>query len=210
MRERTLVTQRQYFGLDALAFRTASARVVARVVGLAPERARVSARSLRQDFALDAIDGAALLDRLVADGLLEPEAGRRDDYRLTERFFEFATARVVEPLPRQRAEELLSRGCELAARINNEWARNPLEIESLAAFGSYMKREELLAELALAVVVCRRAEWRRARWGRIASNADGAREIRAAFRGLSSFVRVRLVSELRGVPRPFTVAFEQR
>jgi hypothetical protein len=210
MKERTLITQRRYFGLDALEFRAASARVAARVAGLPPERVRVSARRLRQDFALDTVDGTALLGKLVADGLLEPEASRRDGYRLTERFFEFATARVVEPLPRQRAKELLSQACLLAARINAEWAKNPLEIEALAAFGSYMSRDELLAELALGIVVCRRAEWRRARWGRVGSNADGAREIRTAFRDLSSFVRVRMVSELRGVPRPFAVAFEEK
>jgi len=210
MRQRTLLTQRRYFGVDALAFRTASARVASRVVGLAPERGRVSARSLRQDFGLDTVDGSALLDRLVADGLLEPEAGRRDDYRLTERFFEFATARVIDPLPRPRAKELLSRACQLAVRVNAEWTRNPLEIESLAAFGSYMSRDEALAELALGIVVRSRAEWRRARWGRIGNNADGAREIRVAFRDLSSFVRARTVSELRGVPRPFTVAFEDK
>jgi hypothetical protein len=210
MRERTLVTQRRYYGLDPLAFRAASARVVSRVAGLPPERVRVSARSLLHDFALDTVDGTALLDRLVADGLLEPEPGRRDDYRLTERFFEYARARIVEPLPRGRAKELLSRACLLAERINAEWTKNPLEIEALATFGSYMSRDDMLAELALGVVVCARAEWRRARWGRLASNADGAREIRAAFRDLSSFVRVRLVNELRGVPRPFSVAFEQK
>ncbi|HXX82507.1 MAG TPA: hypothetical protein VEN29_00855 [Casimicrobiaceae bacterium] len=210
MRERTLITQRRYYGLDPLAFRAASTRVVFRVAGLPPERVRVSARSLRQDFALDTVDGTALLDKMVADGLLEPEPGRRDDYRLTERFFEYATARVVEPLPRERAKELLSRACLLAERINTEWTKNPLEIEALAAFGSYMSRDEMLAELALGVVVCPRAEWRRTRWGRVASNADGAREIRVALRDLSSFVRVRMVNELRGVPRPFSVAFEQK
>ena len=210
MRERTLVTQRRYFGLDALQFRAGSARVMARIVGLPPERVRVSARSLCQDFAMDTVDGTALLDDLVADGLLEPEDGQRKDYRLTKRFFEFATARVVDPLPRQRAKELLNRACQLAARVNAEWSKNPLAIEALAAFGRYMSRDEMLAELPIGIVVCARAKSRRARWGHMASNAEGAQEIRTAFRALSSFVRVRLVNELRVLPRPYTVIFEER
>ena len=210
MRERTLVTHRRYFGLDAVEFRAGSARVLARIVGLPPERVRVSARSLCQDFALDTADGAALVDGLIADGLLEPEDEQRRDYRLTERFFEFATARVVEPLPRQRAKELLARACQLGARINAEWTKNPLEIETIAAFGRYMSRDEMLAELPLGIVVCGRAKARRVRWGHMASTPEGAQEIRTAFRGLSSFVRVRLVNELRMVPRPFAVVFEER
>ena len=210
MRERTLVTKRRYFGFDALEFRAASTRVLARLVGLPPERLCISARHLRHDFAVDTTCGSALLDGLVADGLLEPQFGERDDYRLTERFFEFATARVVEPLTRQRAKEVLARACQLATRVNAEWTRNSLEIEVLAPFGSYMSRDATLAELPLGIVVRSRPAWRRARWGPIGSHVDGAREIRAAFRGLSSFVRVRLVRELRLLPRPFAVAFEER
>lgn len=210
MKERTLVTQRLYFGMDALNLRAATSRVLGRVAGLPPERLRVSARSLCHDFAVDTVEGQALLDALIAEGLLEPGTERRDNYRLTERFVEFATARVVEPLPRQKAKELLARACELAARINAEWSRNPLEIEVVAPFGSYMSRDATLAELPLAIVVQQRLSPRRARWGRIASKAEGAHEIRSAFRGLSSFIRVLLVSDRRSVPRPFSVVFEQR
>jgi hypothetical protein len=210
MRERTLVTQRLYFGMDALGLRAATTRVLARVVGLPPELVRVSARNLRQDFALNTVEGEALVEGFVAEGLLEPRTGRHNDYRLTERFLEFATARVVEPLPRKRARELVAQACELAARINAEWTRNPLEIEAVAPFGSYMSRDARLAELPLAIVVRPRATSRRARWGRIAAKADGARDMRAAFRELSSFIRVSLVIDRRLLPRPFAIVFQER
>src|SRR5213593_984493 len=77
MKARTLVTQRQYFGLDALNLRLAAARVLARVVGLSPERARVSVRNLQQDFAVSTVEGEALFDELVAQGLLVPRAAQQ-------------------------------------------------------------------------------------------------------------------------------------
>lgn len=209
MRERTLVTQRRYFGMDPLDLRAAATRVLTRVVGLPPELARVSARNLRQDFALNTVEGEALVEGFIADGLLEPRTEHHGDYRLTERFLEFATARVVEPLPRHRAKELVARACELAARINAEWTRNPLEIELVAPFGSYMSRDAQLDVLALGLVVRPREPSRRARWGRIATKSDGARDMRAAFRELSSFIRVRMVTDRRLLPRPFTVAFQE-
>ena len=210
MRERTLVTERRYFGLDPLDFRAATTRVLARVVGLPPELVHVSARNLRQDFALNTVDGDALVDGFVAEGLLEPRTERHGDYRLTERFLEFATARVVEPLSRQRANELVARACELAARINAEWTRNPLEIEFVAPYGSYVGRDARLAALPLGLVVRPREPSRRTRWGRMATKQDGARDMRAAFRELSSFIQVRMVNDKRLLPRPFSVVFEER
>jgi len=207
MKARTLVTQRLYFGMNALDLRTASARVLSRVVGLPPERARVSARSLRQDFGVDTVKGNALVEQLVAEGLLEPPAALQAEYGLTERFVEYASARVVEPLPRERARQLLANACELAARVNGEWTRNPLEIEAVAPFGCYMSRDQQLAELPLGIVVRTRTAERRARWGRVQTKSDGAREIRAEFRELSSFIHVRMVNETRRLPRPFAVAF---
>jgi hypothetical protein len=207
MKARTLVTQRLYFGMEALNLRTASARVLSRVVGLPPERARVSARSLRQDFGVDTVQGNALVEQFVAEGLLDPPRELQADYRLTERFLEFASARVVEPLPRERAKQLLANACELAARVNSEWTRNPLEIEAVAPFGCYMSRDRQLAELPLGIVVRPRPATLRARWGRIHTKSDGAREIRAEFRELSSFIHVRMVNDTRQLPRPFAVAF---
>jgi hypothetical protein len=209
MKPLTLVTHRKYFGMNPLYLRAATDRVLARVVGLPPERAQVNARALRQDFGADTEVGQRLVAGFVAEGLLVPKAEAPEDYRLTERFYEFACARVVEPLARSRAKHLLGRACELATLINAEWSRNPLEIEALAPFGRYMSRDSQLGELPLGIVVHGRAAARRARWGRLISKADGAAEIRAAFRELSSFVRVRMVNEMRLLPRPFSVVFQQ-
>ena len=207
MRVRTLVTQRLYFGVDALSLRAATGRVLARVVGLPPERARVSLRNLCQDFGVDTVQGRTLIDGLVAEGLLDPPDDLQPDYGLTERFLEFASARVVEPLPRERAKQLLAQACALAARVNAEWTHNPLEIEAIAPFGGYMSRDAELADLSLGVVVRPRAAEQRARWGRMKTKSEGAHEIRVEFRRLSSFVRVRMVNETQLLPRPFAVAF---
>jgi len=210
MRVRTLITQREYFGMNALALRAATGRVLARLAGVSPGAAQLSARILRQDFAVDTLMGSALVHDLVAEGLLEAHEEARDEYRITSRFLEFATARVVDPLPRDRARNLLTRASALAQHINADWARNPLEIEMVAPFGSYMSRDAQLAELLLGIVVRARAPERRARWGRMLDRRDGAREMRNAFRALSSFVQVKMVSEAARLPRPFAVVFQER
>jgi hypothetical protein len=207
MKIRTLVTKRQYYGLEAVALRAAMARVLSRVVGQPPEAARVSRRNLYHDFALDAAASQAMVDELVADGLLLQPDERQGDFTLTERFFEFATARVVEPLPRDRARQLLGKACMLAARINAEWKANPLEVTALAPFGSYLSHDKLLAELPLGIAVRPRSSSRKGRWTRMTSRKDGAKQIRAAMRELSSFFHVRMVSDPRLLPQPFAIVF---
>ncbi|HEY2864158.1 MAG TPA: hypothetical protein VGK37_11120 [Casimicrobiaceae bacterium] len=207
MKIRTLVTQRRYYGMEAVALRAAMARVLSRVAGEPAGTARVSRRHLCSDFALDPSAPDETLDLLVADGLLRPPDENQADFTLTERFFEYATARVVEPLPRERARQLLGKACALAAHINAEWKTNPLEIAALAPFGSYISQEKLLAELPLGMVVRPRCVSRRARWTRLATRKDGARQIRAAIRELSTFFHIRMVSDPRLLPQPFAVVF---
>lgn len=207
MKVRTLVTERLYYGIDALSLRAGTARVLTRVIGLPPEKARVSARNLLVDFGICAPVGPEFVDELVADGLLEAPTELDGDYRITERFVEFAAARVVEPLTRARAKKLLAQACELAATINVDWTRNPLEIECIAPFGQYMSRNPQLAELLLGIVVRRRAQPRRARWGRVLTDHEGAIDMRKAICELSSFIRVRVVSDTQQLPKPFAVAF---
>ena len=208
MKVRTLVTQRLYFGLDAIQLRAATARAAARIVGLSPDRARVSAVHLRQDFAVDTICGQALVNELVSEGLLKPDSEQHDNYRLTDRFLEFAAARVVEPLPRSRAKQLLAEAGELAERVNDEWLHNRIEIAAIATYGEYMSRDDKIAKLKVGLVVrSREATWR-TRFGRLTTKAQGAHEIRNAFRELSSFIRVRLVTEMAILPRPFSVIYQ--
>ena len=207
MKPRTLVTDRRYFGLDAVSLRAAAGRVAARVAGLSPERARVRGAFLRQDFGLDTVEGRALLDDLCADGLLVRPAGPTSDFLVTPRFLEYATARVVEPLPRPKAKLLVARAGELAERVNRDWARNPLEIAMVVPYGDYLGREHALEMLTLALVVRSRPGTRRAMFNRM-SKPDGARGLRDSFTTLSSFMRVRLCTGLGTVPRPFVVAWQ--
>jgi hypothetical protein len=70
-----------------------------------------------------------------------------------------------------------------------------------------MSLDEYLDELPLGVVVrprsCGRTGWRRRM-----TKAEGIDQIRAAFRELSSFVRVGIVNDLKVLPRPFAVAYQ--
>lgn len=207
MKSRTLVSDRRYFGFEAAALRAAAARVVSRVAGLPQERSRIRGAFLRQDFGVDTIDGRALLEDLCAGGLLQKAPEPASDFLVTPRFVEYANARIVEPLPRAKAKALVQRACELAERVNREWARNPLEIAAVAPHGAYMGREQRLDELSLALVVRSRPSTRRARFHQL-SKADGAKGLRETFGELSSFVRVRLVTALDAVPRPFSVAWQ--
>lgn len=207
MKTRTLVTQRLYFGVDAFKLREASGRVLSRIAGLSADRAKVSATEIRRDFGIDTEVGQIMVEEMVAEGLLQPRDAVRADYRLTERFVEYANARVVEPLKRSRARQVVANARELAARINDEWTRNPLEIEAIAPFGDYISQERFLDKLPIGVLVRNRPASRRARW-RMLSKSDGADEIRAAFKELSSFVQVRLVTRIGEVPAPFAVVFQ--
>jgi hypothetical protein len=207
MRIRTLCSHQRYFGMEPMALRHAAGRVLLRVHGLPPERARVSAQRLREDFGVDTTVGTVLVNDLVSGGLLEPHAERAGEYRITERFVEFASARIVQPLPRARAKVLLGEACQLASQINAEWTRNPLEIEAVMVSGDYMSRHHLLSDLTLWVLVRPRARVRVPRWAHLPSKSEGASAIRHALRKLSSFMVVHLVTEKASLPRPFTVAF---
>jgi hypothetical protein len=204
---RTLVTRRLYFGLDPLRLREASGRVLARVVGLAPERANVSAEDLRHDLGVDTTLCDSAVEEMVAEGLLAPRDGSPGLYRLTSRFAELAAARVVEPLARAKARAIVSRACDAALDINANGARNPLVIAAIAPFGAYLSREQHLDALPLGVVVAARPATRRARF-RMLGKLEGARDIRAAFRALSSFVEVELVTRTSELPRPYAVVFQ--
>jgi hypothetical protein len=208
MAQRTLITDRLYFGLDPVRLRAATHRSLARVVGLPPERARLSETHLRHDFALDTVQLSMLVGEFVAEGLLDPPNANQAGYGLKREFFELAAARVVDPLPRARAKRLLVEGCAYAGRVNANEINNPLAIASFAVYGDYMSRAHHLEELSLGVVVELRAAARPRRFGRMLTKAEGADAIRNGFRELSSFIRVRLVTDERTLPRPFSRVFD--
>ena len=203
---RTLVLQRLQFGLDPLAFRRGAARVLARVAGRPREQAPVTVEDLRKDFRLDAAGAEALLGALIASRLLE-RANTTAEYRLTERFREFALARVVAPLQRARAKRLIERAGILAGQINAKWTRNPFVIAMIAVSGSYMSRSKALPELSLWLIVRPRPLGRASLWEPSSSRGDGARRIREAVRSLSSYIVLRLITDAESLPRPFIVAF---
>jgi hypothetical protein len=207
MKIRTLISNQLYFGLEPLAFRRGAGRALARVAKLPPERARVNAQTVGKDFRLDSAAAHTLVDAFVAKALLQPDPARAGEYRLTDRFAEFALARVVPPLPRMRAKELLDQACKLAAKINAEWTHNPLMIHMIAVSGSYMSRNNRIADLTLWPVLKRRSEVSVRPFSASITKADGAAEISSALRGLSSFIVVRMVADKTTIERPFAVPF---
>jgi hypothetical protein len=207
MKIRTLISNQLYFGLEPLVFRRGAGRSLARVAKLPPEQGRVNAQTVGKDFRLDAAAAHTLVDEFVAKGLLQPDPKRAGEYRLTDRFAEFAMARVVPPLPRMRAKELLDQACRLAAKINAEWKHNPLMIHMIAVSGSYMSRHNRISDLTLWPVLKRRREVSARPFGSSTTKADGASEISSAFRALSSFIVVRTVAEKTKIERPFAVPF---
>jgi hypothetical protein len=207
MKERTLLADRLYFGMEPDRLRASAKRVLTRVSGLRKEHARISARNLRQDFDMATIEGQALVDEFVAQGLLRERSTSAGHYRPTRRLVEIANARVVPPLPRTRAKLIVAKAVELATLINVRWSRNAVEVDTVATFGGYMSRDDEIADLGLGIVLRLRPAVRRARFLSIGTKADGAVEIKTAFAALSSYVRVRLVNDLRELPRPFAVIF---
>jgi hypothetical protein len=207
MKTRTLISNELYFGLEPLHLRQGTERTLARVSGLPPDHVRVNAQSLREDFRLNKASTDALIHALVAGGLLQAEPASDGNYQLTERFHEFAQARVIPPLERAEAKQLIERACRLAAQINTERTWNPVMIELLGVSGSYMSRSDNIAELKLWPVVKTRGQVRPRRFGPPMSKAEGSSEIRAALRALSPFIMVHLVTDTASVERPFSVPF---
>jgi hypothetical protein len=207
MKIRTLVSNQRYFGLEPIEFRRGAGRALARVEGVAPDSVPMSAQTLSADFKLEPIAADALLESLLSKGLLQASPGHFGDYRLTQLFVEFALARVVPPLPRDRAKEVLEQACRLAAKINAEWTANPLVIHLLAVSGAYMTRSNRVGELVLWPLVKRRAVVRPRSFGAWMTTSDGIREIGTALRELSTFILVRVVTEKTSIERPFAVPF---
>ena len=207
MKTRMLISNQLYFGLEPLNLRCGTERTLSRVFGLPPDRVRVNAQTLREDFRLDKAAGEALVDAFVSGGLLESDPESAGNYRLTERFHEFAQARVVAPLERAEAKDLIDKACRAAAQINADRAWNPLMIDTMGVSGAYMSRRDNIAELKLWPVVKSRAEVRHRHFGPPMTKAEGSSDIRSTLRALSPFIVVHLVTDTASVERPFSVPF---
>jgi hypothetical protein len=206
MTARTLVADKQYYGLEATRLLQAATRVLLRVAGMPPERARVSARHLQQDFAVNTMQGQVLVREFVEGGLLQRH-GHQDDFQLTPRFLEVASARVVEPMTRAKAKQIVAVACKTALRINADWTRNPVMVDALAVSGSYMSRSDKLSDLMLGIVVKKRPAQSRFSFWRKMNTSDGAIQIQNEFRELSSFVNAYIAIDTQGLVRPFSIVF---
>jgi hypothetical protein len=207
MKVRSLISNQSYFGMDPLAFQRAAGRVLERVNKLPPEKPWLSMDALGKDFRLEPEAAQALAENFVAKGLLLSQGCPRGEYRLTDLFKEYAQARVVPPLTRARAKELLDEACKLASQINMEWTHNPLVIHMIAVSGSYMSRHNRISDLTLWLLVKRRSETTSRRLRPTVTKADGAAEIRGALRALSGFIVAHTVADKATIERPFAVPF---
>lgn len=207
MKTPTLVANYFYFGLDAMRLREGSGRILERIQGRPAGRASVGLNTLTREFGLgDA--SPATVDQMLEFGLLERQDSQRNVFGVTDRFRQYAHARIIKPLQRAQARLLLSHVRELAQRFNRRAAHNRYTIAALAVFEGYMSLDKELAELAIGVVRRRRTPAETAASGRATKVTEGSDAIRALLEESSHFVRVSFFPRLRDVPRPFSVFYE--
>ncbi len=210
MKPVTLVTTRLYFGVDALRMRDAAARVLTRVQGLPSHRRTVRLEMLLEDFHVGAAASRAMVDEMVQSGLLQRVNLSGGEYLVTDTFRQYAEARIVEPLPRARAQLLLAQIGGVAKQFNRTASSNKYEIAAVAVFGSYMSLDPDVKEISLGVTGRLRAQRERPADGVEAKPAEGHEQIRKLFQAQSGFVRVSFFKDLPDVPRPFSVIFKDQ
>jgi hypothetical protein len=208
MKSTTLVTKRLYFGVDAIRLREATGRILLRVVGLPPERATVSLDTLVHDFGLLASAGRAMAEQMVRSGLLERLSPTGTEFGITDKFRQYAQARIVEPLPRTRAQLLVTQVAQLADDFNRTATRNKYELEAVAVYGDYMSLDPWLEGLSIGVTGRRRAPSERPAMGRATKPVEGHEQIRAILEKPSSFVHVGFFHHVQDIPRPFSVIYK--
>jgi hypothetical protein len=203
----TLVTRRLYFGVDALRLRDATERVLLRVQGLPPERARINLQALAQDFGWNPDSCRDLAEQMVHGGLLQKLSPHANEFGITDKFRRCAQARIVDPLPRSRASMILGHLADIAMQFNRTATRNKYEIDAIAVHGDYLRGVDDLSELAVGVTGRRRAAPARALFGRATVPTEGTDQIRALLESTSPILAVSFVQQLSDLPRPFSVVF---
>jgi len=103
---------------------------------------------------------------------------------------------------------LLTHCTELADQFNRTALRNKYEIEAIAVFGSYMSRNQGMAELELAITGRHRRPGQKNLIGRATTPTEGTERIRALFEKQSGFIEVHFFKRLSDVPRPFSVIYK--
>jgi len=204
----TLYSKRLYFGVDALRLRDAAERVLLRVQGLPPERARVNIDALEHDFGWNPSASPAMVEQLVQSGMLQRLGTNSREFHLTEKFWRCARARIVEPLPRDKAQMILTHLGDVAARFNRDESRNKYEIDSMAVFGQYITTDQELSELSIGVTGRKRLAPARALFGRATVPNEGTDQIRSMLAAHNAFITVSFVRQLNELPRPFSVFFK--
>ncbi len=204
----TLVTRRLYFGVDALRLRDAAERVLLRVEGLPPERARVKLDALSSDFGWNEASSRTMVEQMIQGGLLQRLSPHAVVFGITDKFRRCAQARIVEPLSRSRAQMLVLHLSQCAAEFNRSGARNKYEIETLSVFNGYMSADEDLTELSVAVTGRRRVPAERPLFGRAMAATEGTEQIRALLEAPNPFIQINFVRSTAEVPRPSSVVFK--
>ena len=208
MKSLTLVTRRLYFGVDARRLRDSAERVLLRVQGLPPERARVRIDALEHDFGWSPGATRAMVDQMIQGGLLQRLSPHAAEFGITEKFRRCAQARIVDPLPRSRAQLLLTHVADVARKFNESEHRNKYEIDTVAVFGQYMSNEHEITELALGVTGRRRPPPERALFGRATVTTEGTEQIRAMLEAPSGFITVSFIQKVVDLPKPFSIVFK--
>jgi hypothetical protein len=209
MKTPTLVQNRLYFGVDAVRLRESSDRVLARVIGVPPQRATVPLSAIAEDFKLSPAAGRALAAELCERGLLERLSPSGSEYGITDEFRALAHARVVPPLLRSDAQALVGNCARTARDFNRTAVANKYEIEALAVHGAYMSLDADLPDVEVGITGRRRHAPERPAAGRGTQQTEGTTEIRARFEALSPYLRVTFFKDLSDMPRPFSVVFRE-
>jgi len=207
VKQRKLIAYQTYFGLEAGILHAGAKRALERLSAHAAEPLTISVRSLGEDFGLDSAASGTLLRAFLAGGLLYPDGN--GGYYATTRFREYAFAKVVVPLSRSEAKNLVNAACGAAARVNADSETMPFLIDTMLVSGSYMSLRGLVPELSLWLVLRRRHQSHQLSTD-LMSKDDALRHIKATISGLSPVIAVRIVPDKQKVPRPFSVVFEKK
>ena len=204
----TLVTGRQYFGVDAARLRDATERVLRRVRDMPHDRATIALDELQEEFRVGPTEGRSMVEAMVKSGLLERLSPHGVHYGITDKFRSYADAKIVEPLARGRAQFLLSHIADVAREFNRKATRNKYEIDAIVVFGSYMSIDSGLPDLTIGITGRHRPPPEPGVFGRATKPTEGTEQIRALFEGSSGYVQVSFFQRLQDVPRPFSIVFK--